>query len=311
MANQRHLAKLKEGVGSWNEWRLANPSIHPDLSGADLTRFELVGANLANSNLSNSNLRSLSLAKSNFSDAILAGANLTGTILRQADFTGADLTRTHFDRAEFSATLLTGTCLLGAKGLSRAVYLLKSQIDHKALEQSGRLPEILLLGCGFSESDLHAYRRRLADPDRESYHTCFLSHSGRDSELARAIYRGLTARGVDCFFDEEDVHVGNNLVKTILPEIEKRDRLIVLITSAVTDRAWVEKEISWALRIAIDRRNQDMILPVLVEGALSGVNSWWVELVTNDIKHITLADPKVQVQIDQTVEDLLCALRKP
>lgn len=310
MADQRHLAKLKEGVRNWNEWRQANPNVRPNLAGADLTRFDLAGANLAKSNLSNSNLASLSLARSNLSDAILAGANLAGTVLRQADFTGADLTRAHFDRAEFSATLLIGTCLLGAKGLGRAIYLSTSHIDHRALERSGSIPEILLLGCGFSDFDLQAYRGRLADSNREGYLTCFLSHASRDTKLARAIYHGLTARGVDCFFDEANVQVGNNLVRTILPEIEKRDRLIVLVTSAVMTRPWVEEEVSRAKQIAINRGNHDMILPVLVGRIPPEVKSWWAKLVTESISYIHLAKRSDQLQIDQAVEKLLCALRK-
>lgn len=35
MANPEHLAKLKESVRAWNDWREANPEIVPDLSGAD------------------------------------------------------------------------------------------------------------------------------------------------------------------------------------------------------------------------------------------------------------------------------------
>jgi hypothetical protein len=37
MANKRHLARLKQGVEAWNQWRESNPHINPDLSIADLT----------------------------------------------------------------------------------------------------------------------------------------------------------------------------------------------------------------------------------------------------------------------------------
>jgi hypothetical protein len=42
VANPEHLAKLKEGVEAWNQWRNSNPSIKPDLSESDLD-----GANLS------------------------------------------------------------------------------------------------------------------------------------------------------------------------------------------------------------------------------------------------------------------------
>jgi hypothetical protein len=46
MANPEHLAKLKEGVEAWNEWRAKNLDIVPDLSKADLQGAYLMGANL-------------------------------------------------------------------------------------------------------------------------------------------------------------------------------------------------------------------------------------------------------------------------
>ena len=42
MANEEHIALLKQGVDVWNEWRRENPDVWPidlfkaDLSGADL-----------------------------------------------------------------------------------------------------------------------------------------------------------------------------------------------------------------------------------------------------------------------------------
>ena len=46
MANPEHLAKLNTGVEAWNQWRLSNPSIKPDLPKADLTGADLSHADL-------------------------------------------------------------------------------------------------------------------------------------------------------------------------------------------------------------------------------------------------------------------------
>jgi hypothetical protein len=46
MANEEHLARLRQGVEAWNQWRAANPGIRPDLSEAHLARENLCGANL-------------------------------------------------------------------------------------------------------------------------------------------------------------------------------------------------------------------------------------------------------------------------
>jgi uncharacterized protein YjbI with pentapeptide repeats len=79
MANAEHLARLKQGVKAWNEWRAANPTIEPDLREADLSAMRLRRANL--------------------SRADLFKANLTDADLHQADLEGALLVQTQFERA--------------------------------------------------------------------------------------------------------------------------------------------------------------------------------------------------------------------
>ena len=56
MANQEHLAILKQGVKAWNKWRKENPEIVPDLTGANLTRANLTEADLAEANLTRANI---------------------------------------------------------------------------------------------------------------------------------------------------------------------------------------------------------------------------------------------------------------
>jgi hypothetical protein len=51
MANEEHLAILKQGVEAWNQWRRENPSIVPDLAETDLSSRNLNGANLSKARL--------------------------------------------------------------------------------------------------------------------------------------------------------------------------------------------------------------------------------------------------------------------
>jgi hypothetical protein len=41
MANDEHVALLKQGVDAWNAWRRYNPDIRPDLSEANLSGADL------------------------------------------------------------------------------------------------------------------------------------------------------------------------------------------------------------------------------------------------------------------------------
>ena len=40
MANDEHVAILKQGVAAWNAWRRKNRDVRPDLQGADLSKSE-------------------------------------------------------------------------------------------------------------------------------------------------------------------------------------------------------------------------------------------------------------------------------
>ena len=65
MANEEHLARLKQGVEAWNAWREANPSFFtPDLREADLTGANLVRVDLRGANLVGSSSLLILMAKS-------------------------------------------------------------------------------------------------------------------------------------------------------------------------------------------------------------------------------------------------------
>jgi uncharacterized protein YjbI with pentapeptide repeats len=88
MANPEHLELLRQGVEVWNAWRAKEPSIHPDLGSADLSRAFLFGASLirailsgailGEANLSGANLSGAQLIETNLADAILTGCSVYG-----------------------------------------------------------------------------------------------------------------------------------------------------------------------------------------------------------------------------------------
>src|SRR5262245_14764984 len=79
MENAEHLAKLKEGVKTWNDWRRGNPYFAPDLCGADLS-----GANLMEADLRGANFREARLVRANLIASDLSGAKLRGADLSYA-----------------------------------------------------------------------------------------------------------------------------------------------------------------------------------------------------------------------------------
>jgi hypothetical protein len=111
MANSEHLARLKEGVEAWNQWRESNPSVKPDLSEADLRGAllrgaRLRGAHLNGADLSGADLSGAWLIEADLYGANLSGANLGGAFTYRADLGGANLSKANLSRADLTLTSL-------------------------------------------------------------------------------------------------------------------------------------------------------------------------------------------------------------
>lgn len=146
MANPEHLAKLKEGVEPWNQWRELNPGIWPDLREAHLSNANLGNANLSGANLSDANLRRASL-----SGADITAANLLRAKLSEADLRGASLSGAGFRGANFSDANLHVAILIEAD--LRDAYL--SAADLSGADLSGaNLGEAYLGDANLSGADL-------------------------------------------------------------------------------------------------------------------------------------------------------------
>ena len=160
MANEDHVARLKQDTTAWNRWRGENESVIPDLRYADLS-----GANLARADLSLADLRQADL-RADMSDANLFSANLTLADLDRADLSDAnlsganlshlDLDGTVLNRAVFRETILADMDLTNVIGLDTCEHFGPSSIDFRTLQKSPNLPLVFLRGVGLPD--------RLIDP---------------------------------------------------------------------------------------------------------------------------------------------------
>jgi uncharacterized protein YjbI with pentapeptide repeats len=116
MANNEHVALLKQGVPAWNGWRSKNPDLafNLDLEGANLSGADLSGADLRVANLSGADLSGANLRMAIFRGALLPLANLSGAILNEANLGDANLSRANLTGAELS------WAKLGAANLNNA-----------------------------------------------------------------------------------------------------------------------------------------------------------------------------------------------
>jgi hypothetical protein len=101
MANEEHVALLKQGVKAWNAWRKMNPDIVPNLYGANI-----YGADLQGADLGGAHLHSVQLGGADLRSATLGGSTLHGANLRCANFGGADLSSARLRSANLSSAYL-------------------------------------------------------------------------------------------------------------------------------------------------------------------------------------------------------------
>jgi uncharacterized protein YjbI with pentapeptide repeats len=119
MANDEHVALLKQGVEAWNKWRGENPNVVPELSGANLSGEYLSGAATLSgvklsgveTYLTRANLKGADLSGANLGGADLAGANLIQANLREADLSEAKLSGAKLSGADLSKATLFGADL--------------------------------------------------------------------------------------------------------------------------------------------------------------------------------------------------------
>jgi TIR domain/Pentapeptide repeats (8 copies) len=226
MADNDHVALLKQGMEAWNKWREENPGIKPDLGGAnlkgaDLWRTDLKGANLAEADLWGANL----------TEAHLWGANLT-----EADLRGADLRE-----ARLSETVFGNTNLSDVKGLDSCEHLEPSIIDHRTLQRSGPLPLTFLRGVGLPDK-LIDYLPSLLNQAIQFY-SVFISYSHADKSFARRLYNELQGHGIRCWLDEHQMLPGDDMYERIDHGIRLWDKILLCCSKDSLTSWWVDNEI--------------------------------------------------------------------
>jgi len=206
MANDEHVALLKQGVPAWNAWRSEHANIRPNLSGADLFQGKLSGANLSRAdlfkaelsqvNLTMADLSGAGLSRTNLTMADLSGANFRGAHLREADLfqaklRGADLSRSDLFKAKLCEVDLRGADLSGAK---------LREVDLHGTDLRGtKLSEVDLSGADLSGANLRganfSRRANLMDANLSGADLIGVTLSG--AYLSRADLRRTKLRDAD------------------------------------------------------------------------------------------------------------------
>jgi uncharacterized protein YjbI with pentapeptide repeats len=112
MANEEHLARLKQGITAWNRWREEHAETTPDLRQTDLHEAQLRGMNFQETEFQGANLRWVDLRWADLRGADLSEqVDLYGADLRAADLHDTDLRGANLRQANLHLANLRSACL--------------------------------------------------------------------------------------------------------------------------------------------------------------------------------------------------------
>ena len=313
MANEEQVARLRQSVAQWNEWRRLHLHVRPDLRSADLNnadlrranlRFaDLKQANLSQADLSRADLRSAELHDADLSfaevrearlrQAVLSGANLSGARLVGADLgcatlRSARLVGAHLSTADLSAADLSGTDLFGArlwgtifahndlctaKGLASLIHTGPSRIELQTVKLPQDGSAVHFLR-GAGVADAWIDIYRSTMMHPIEYASCFLSYCSIDELLARRFHADLQDQGVRCWFAPHDLRPGELLRKGIDEAIHMQDKLLLILSKHSVESGWVGYEVETALNREI-RELREILFPIRIDDAVFQTTAHW------------------------------------
>ena len=282
MANPEHLEILKKGVEAWNQWRMT-AAIEPDLAFANLesenlkamnlTKAELYGANLTFADLTDADLTGSRLTNVNFSGTELKRVRLCYADLGGANFNSSELSGADFSQAVLGFTIFSNVDLREVIGLDAVQHAASSTIGlDTILNSHGKILEPLLRGAGTPDAIIAALR--LWSEGSTEFHSCFISYSTLNQELADRIYNDLQAKGVRCWLATEDLKIGDPFRQRIEESINIHDKLLLLFSEHSVQSPWVQDEVEAALER--ERRDQrDVLFPIRIDDAVMNTDAAW------------------------------------
>ncbi len=124
----------------------------------------------------------------------------------------------------------------------------------------------------------------LAQPQTtpSAYQSCVLSYATEDQPFAEKLHADIQSKGVSCWFAPHDLKIGDKLRTQIYEAIQKKDKLLLILSEHAVESDWVEREVE----LAFERERQTpetlVLFPIRLDEAVMQTNTAWA----GDIRRI-------------------------
>ncbi len=128
------------------------------------------------------------------------------------------------------------------------------------------------------------------------YHSCVLSYATEDQAFAEKLHADLQSQGVSCWFAPHDLKIGDKTREKIYEAIQKKDKLLLILSEHAVTSDWVEREVELAFERERQLPETLLLFPIRLDDAVMQTNTAWA----GDIRRIRLIGDFRQWQEDET-----------
>jgi hypothetical protein len=116
-------------------------------------------------------------------------------------------------------------------------------------------------------------------------YSCFISYSAQDRAFAERIYNDLQEVGIRCWLDSKDLKIGDHIEVHVNRAIQLTDKVLLILSEASVNSAWVRREIAVALRKESEM-NKTILFPIRIDDAVMMTSPNELSALLVRLKHI-------------------------
>ena len=103
----------------------------------------------------------------------------------------------------------------------------------------------------------------------------FISHTTADDAIVKEIRKALEGQGLTVWVDSRELTGGDDLGDEVFEQIEAAGHFMVVLSPAVINSKWVDKEIKHALKVQKRRSDGYKVIPILLDGVEPSALHLW------------------------------------